>query len=158
MSPQAVNAGGADVQTAAPATCKTGASSLELYRGGPSWTDAAGNEVAKGVWYWSSARYTPEEHMACNPWDSQWISLTSDWAVACYFACSKKDLSVAHSETSKAVFSVLGFHDAGGMGSSQEDARAMRNSCVRQSVKSENTRTSNKKMKGRRAGTKRQDT
>lgn len=48
-------------------------------------------QVAKGTWYGSKRQYSVEEHLATNPFDSQWVSLTTHWGVACYFAVSQKD-------------------------------------------------------------------
>ena len=65
---------------------------VRLYRGGPSWQNEDGDEVAKGAWYGRYVDYSVEDHVQTNPWDSTWVSLTSDLTVACYFALSQKEI------------------------------------------------------------------
>ena len=109
LSPQPHPSSGLPASLAMSTPSQSGASAavLTLYRGGPLWTDSEGNELAKGTWHGHSDRYTPQQHIAENPWNSQWLSLTSDWTVACFFACAKKDSVVGHLDTSRAVFSDL---------------------------------------------------
>ena len=64
---------------------------VRLYRGGPSWRNEEGDEVAKGTWFGRTVEHSVVDHVQKNPWDSPWVSLTSDVTVACYFAISQKE-------------------------------------------------------------------
>ena len=43
------------------------------------------------MWYGADKVYTVDEHLSSNPHDSQWLSFTSNFSVACYLALGQKD-------------------------------------------------------------------